>query len=101
MVKHTSVVHAGSVLALLLAAPLAAQPPSGAGAAWRSRILPAPESLAVLPGRLALESTFTFASWRNYGAGGDNVIWYMDGVKWMGNGWLPAVTDINWRIENH
>jgi hypothetical protein len=39
--------------------------------------------------------------WRNYGAGGDNVVWYMDGLTWTGNGWLPAEADINWRMENH
>ena len=62
IVKRVSIVHTGSVLALLLAAPLAAQVPSGVGPAWHSHILPAPESLAVLPGRLALDSSFTFAS---------------------------------------
>jgi len=33
-----------------------------AGPAWSSRVLPAPESLSVQAGRLALDSTFTFAS---------------------------------------
>jgi len=33
-----------------------------AGTAWRSNVLPAPESLSVQAGRLALDSTFTFAS---------------------------------------
>jgi hypothetical protein len=37
--------------------------------------------------------------WRYYGAGGSNLVWYMDGTTWIGNGWLPAVTDINWKIE--
>jgi hypothetical protein len=38
--------------------------------------------------------------WRNYGPGtGYNVVWYMDGVTLNGPGWLPTVTDTNWKIE--
>jgi murein DD-endopeptidase MepM/ murein hydrolase activator NlpD len=37
--------------------------------------------------------------WRYYGAGGHNLVWYMDGATWIGNGWLPAVTDTNWKME--
>jgi hexosaminidase len=63
MVKPASVVRAGSVLALLLAAPLSAQVPApGAAPAWRSQLMPVPESLQVQPGRLPLDSTFTYAA---------------------------------------
>jgi hypothetical protein len=38
--------------------------------------------------------------WRNYGPGtGYNVVWYMDGVTLNGTGWLPTVTDTNWKVE--
>jgi hypothetical protein len=37
--------------------------------------------------------------WRYYGAGGYDLVWYMDGVTWIDNGWLPAVTDTNWKME--
>jgi hypothetical protein len=37
--------------------------------------------------------------WRYYGASGYDLVWYMDGVTWIDNGWLPAVTDTNWKIE--
>jgi hexosaminidase len=49
---------AGGLLLALVAsasAPLAAQ-----GPAWRSALMPAPESLSVGPSRLALDSTFTW-----------------------------------------
>ena len=39
--------------------------------------------------------------WRYYGAGGHNVVWYMDGVTYLGADSIPALADINWRIQNH
>jgi hypothetical protein len=39
--------------------------------------------------------------WRDYGSGGKNVVWYMQGATRTGTATLPAVTDLNWRIENH
>jgi hypothetical protein len=39
--------------------------------------------------------------WRYNGSGGKNVLWYMQGVTRTGTASLPAITDLNWRIENH
>jgi hypothetical protein len=39
--------------------------------------------------------------WRYNGSGGKNVVWYMKGAIRTGTASLPAVTDLNWRIENH
>jgi hypothetical protein len=39
--------------------------------------------------------------WRYNGSGGNNVVWYMKGVTHTGSASLSAVTDLNWRIENH
>jgi hypothetical protein len=36
--------------------------------------------------------------WRYYGAGGSNVIWYMDGVSWSASAEILSVPDLNWRI---
>jgi len=36
--------------------------------------------------------------WRYNGAGGTNVIWYMDGVTWSESAELLPVADLNWRI---
>jgi C1A family cysteine protease len=35
--------------------------------------------------------------WRNTSTG-QNVIWYLNGVNYLGNGYLPTVTDQNWKI---
>jgi hypothetical protein len=39
--------------------------------------------------------------WRYNGTGGKNVAWYMQGATRTGSATLPAVTDLNWKIENH
>jgi hypothetical protein len=39
--------------------------------------------------------------WRYNGSGGKNVVWYMKGATRTGSASLPAITDLNWRIENH
>jgi len=39
--------------------------------------------------------------WRFYGAGGANGLWYMRRATRIGTASPPAVTDLNWRIENH
>jgi hypothetical protein len=39
--------------------------------------------------------------WRYYGSGGKNVVWYMKNAIRTGTTSLPAITDLNWRIENH
>jgi hypothetical protein len=39
--------------------------------------------------------------WRLDGTGGKNAVWYMKGVTQTGSANLPALADINWRIENH
>jgi len=39
--------------------------------------------------------------WRYYGSGGKNAVWYMKGASYLGAAYLTAVTDLNWRIENH
>jgi hypothetical protein len=39
--------------------------------------------------------------WRYYGSGGKNLVWYMQGATRTGTASLPAITDLNWRIENH
>jgi hypothetical protein len=39
--------------------------------------------------------------WRYNGSGGNNAVWYMKGVTHTGSASLSAVTDLNWRIENH
>jgi hypothetical protein len=39
--------------------------------------------------------------WRYNGSGGKNVVWYMQGAIRTETATLPAVTDPNWRIENH
>jgi hypothetical protein len=36
--------------------------------------------------------------WRYYGSGGYNVIWYMDGVTYLGSASMAAVTDPTWKI---
>jgi hypothetical protein len=36
--------------------------------------------------------------WRYYGPEGYNVIWYMDGVNYLGQDLIRAVTNTNWRI---
>ncbi len=36
--------------------------------------------------------------WRYNGAGGYNVIWYMNGVNWSGSAELIPVADLNWKI---
>ena len=36
--------------------------------------------------------------WRYYGAGGYNVIWYMNGVSWSSSADLISVGDLSWRI---
>ncbi len=46
---------------MLCAAPLAAQPAAGASL-WRAHLLPRPESLSVQPGRMPLDSSFTYAA---------------------------------------
>jgi hypothetical protein len=39
--------------------------------------------------------------WRYNGSGGKNVVWYMQGATRAGTASLPAITDLNWQIENH
>jgi hypothetical protein len=39
--------------------------------------------------------------WRYSGSGGKNCIWHMKGATRIGSANLLAVTDLNWRIENH
>jgi hypothetical protein len=39
--------------------------------------------------------------WRYNGSGSKNCVWYMQGATRTGTATLPAVTDLNWRIENH
>jgi hypothetical protein len=39
--------------------------------------------------------------WRYNGSGGKNAVWYMKSATYLGAAYLPAVTDLNWRIENH
>jgi hypothetical protein len=39
--------------------------------------------------------------WRYYGSGGKNAVMYMKGATCIGSADVPAVTDLNWRIENH
>jgi hypothetical protein len=39
--------------------------------------------------------------WRYNGSGGKNALWYMKGATYIGSAFLPAVTDLNWKIENH
>jgi hypothetical protein len=39
--------------------------------------------------------------WRYYGSGGKNVVWYMQAATRTAAASLPAITDLNWRIENH
>jgi hypothetical protein len=39
--------------------------------------------------------------WRLDGTGGKNAVWYMKGVTQTQSANLPALADINWRIENH
>jgi hypothetical protein len=39
--------------------------------------------------------------WRYYGSGGQNLLWYMQGATRTGTATLPAITDLNWRTENH
>jgi hypothetical protein len=39
--------------------------------------------------------------WRYYGSGGKDLVWYMQGATRTGTASLPAITDLNWRIENH
>jgi hypothetical protein len=36
--------------------------------------------------------------WRYNGAGGSNVIWYMNGVTWASSAELIPVPDLSWRI---
>jgi FG-GAP-like repeat/FG-GAP repeat len=38
--------------------------------------------------------------WRYYGTGGKNAVWYMKGAAMTGTATLPALTDLNWQIEN-
>jgi hypothetical protein len=40
--------------------------------------------------------------WRNYGTGSDqgkNIIWYMDGMTILSQGYPYRVTDLNWKID--
>jgi len=39
--------------------------------------------------------------WRYNGSGGKNALWYMKGATKIGYADVPAVTDLNWKIENH
>jgi hypothetical protein len=39
--------------------------------------------------------------WRHNSTGGANMAWYMKGASRTGTATLLAVTDLNWRIENH
>jgi hypothetical protein len=39
--------------------------------------------------------------WRYNGSGGANAVWYMKGATYLGSAALTAVTDLNWKIENH
>jgi hypothetical protein len=36
--------------------------------------------------------------WRYNGAGGYNVVWYMDGPNWLGTAQLYLVGDLNWKV---
>jgi len=36
--------------------------------------------------------------WRYYGAGGSNVVWYMDNANWIGSAELIPVADPSWQI---